>query len=73
MLGCEWAEFKAHIEERFKPGMSWDNFGEWEMDHVIPIASAKSIEDLRHLCHFSNIQPLWRLENRQKQNKILPP
>jgi hypothetical protein len=70
MLGGEWITVKSHIESRFKEGMSWDNFGEWQIDHIIPLASAKTEKDLIELCHYTNLQPLWAEENLIKGNKI---
>jgi hypothetical protein len=65
-LGCTFEEFKTHIEAQFKPGMSWDNAGEWEYDHIIPLATATTEEEIIKLNHYSNFQPLWAKENRSK-------
>ena len=71
MLGDEWIVVKSHIESRFKDGMSWDNFGEWQIDHIIPLASANTEEGLIELCHYTNLQPLWAEENISKGDKII--
>ena len=63
-------DLKIYIEQKFQEGMSWDNYGEWEIDHIIPLASAKTEEELYKLCHYSNLQPLWASENRKKRDKI---
>ena len=60
-----------HIESRLRSGMTWDNYGSWELDHIVPLGSAEDDIHLIELCHFSNIQPLWASENRAKNNKIL--
>ena len=60
-----------HIESRFRSKMTWDNYGSWELDHIVPLGSAEDDIHLIELCHFSNIQPLWASENRAKNNKIL--
>ena len=70
MLGVDWEVSKLHIERQFKKGMSWKNHGEWHIDHIIPLASAKTKKELIKLFHYSNIQPLWEFENRIKSNKI---
>lgn len=72
MLGCDYAALKAHLERLFKPGMTWENRGAkgWHIDHIIPLASAKTKEDLIKLCHFSNLQPLWAHENLSKGAKL---
>ena len=66
LLGCSWEEAKAHIESKFVEGMSWSNHGEWHIDHIIPIASATTIEEVAKLNHISNLQPLWALDNLRK-------
>lgn len=71
MLGCDWSHLKAHLESRFTDGMSWENRGMWHIDHIIPLASAKSIEEVVKLCHYTNLQPLWAADNLSKGAKIL--
>lgn len=66
-LGCDIETFKNHIEGQFHPGMSWDNYGEWEIDHIIPIKYKKpTIEQQISRLHFTNTQPLWKEENMKK-------
>lgn len=66
MLGCTWEQLKSHIEKQFKDGMCWENRSLWHIDHIIPLASAKSKNELAALCHYSNLQPLWAHENLSK-------
>ena len=50
--------------------MSWDNYGEWEIDHIIPLKyNNPSIEEVQERLHYSNTQPLWARENRAKGNR----
>lgn len=70
ILGVDWEVAKAHIERQFTKGMSWDNYREWHIDHIIPLASAKTPERLKKLCHYSNLQPLWAEDNLEKSDKI---
>jgi hypothetical protein len=70
MLGCSFAELKVHIENQFVEGMSWDNRSEWHIDHIKPLASANTEEELLALCHFTNLQPLWAFDNMSKGSKI---
>ncbi len=65
-LGCDRERLKAHIESRFSEGMNWDAYGCWEVDHIAPLSSASSIGDLARLCHYENLQPLWKRENQMK-------
>lgn len=76
LLGCDLETAKKHIEKQFKKGMNWDNYGtgegKWVIDHKIPLASAKNEDDLRYLCHYRNLQPLWEKENLVKNATIIP-
>ena len=71
IIGIEWNEFKIYFESKFSPGMNWDNHGLWEYDHIIPVSSASSIDEIEKLFHYTNLQPLWKEDNRRKGNKIL--
>jgi hypothetical protein len=55
----------------FTEGMCWENQGEWHLDHIIPISSAQTEEEIFKLNHYSNFQPLWAEDNIKKGNKIL--
>ncbi len=79
ILGCDIEEFKIYLESKFEDWMSWDNYGKykgypksgWEIDHKIPLASAKTEEDIINLNHFTNLQPLCGYINRNiKKDKI---
>lgn len=68
LIGCSVPAFAAHIEAQFADGMTWENQGEWEFDHIVPL-SAFDLSDpdqVRQAMHFSNHQPLWRGDNRAK-------
>lgn len=72
IVGCTLEELKAHIERQFTKGMSWDKLGhEIHIDHIIPLASAKSDGDLIALNHFTNLRPMWAKENMEKSDAIL--
>ena len=62
LLGCTWIEAKAHFERLFQEGMTWDNHGEWHIDHIRPVASFK-LDELHLMNHINNLQPLWAEEN----------
>ncbi|HEY8659798.1 MAG TPA: hypothetical protein VIL78_12230 [Hanamia sp.] len=72
LLGEEYHIIKAYIERKFKKGMTWDNHGLWHIDHKIPLASAKTEEELLKLCHYTNLQPLWKVDNLKKGSQIIP-
>ena len=79
---CHWEDFvdytiselKQHLESLFKPGMSWDNYGDWEIDHVIPVSAFQynSPDDptFKQCWSLTNLQPLWRHDNRTKSDRI---
>jgi len=69
ILGAEWEFVKVYMENQFTDGMSWSNYGEWHVDHIKPLSSAKTEEDLLNLCHYSNLQPLWAIDNIKKGSK----
>lgn len=69
ILGCSYEDFKIHIENLFLEGMTWDNHGEWHLDHKVPISWAKTEEEVYKLNHYTNFQPLWAFENQSKNNK----
>jgi len=66
LLGVPYEVAKQHIERQFTKGMSWDNYGEWHIDHIIPLVSATTEIELRKLCHYTNLQPLWAFDNISK-------
>ena len=69
ILGCSLEEFKQYIENKFQEGMSWNNKGKWHLDHIIPMASATNEQEAINLCHYSNFQPLWAIDNLKKGAK----
>jgi hypothetical protein len=72
IVGCTPPELKDHLEEQFVVGMSWDNHGYngWHIDHIIPLSSAKTEEEIYKLSHYTNLQPMWGKDNIKKGNKL---
>lgn len=70
-LGCSIEELKKHIESQFSKGMSWDNYGEWHLDHIKPLAkyNLKDRNEFLNACHYTNLQPLWASDNLSKGDK----
>jgi hypothetical protein len=73
LVGCSPEFLKEHLENQFVKEMSWDNYGiiGWHIDHIIPLSSAQNEEELKKLCHYTNLQPLWAEDNLKKSNKII--
>lgn len=73
ILGCSFEDFKKHIEDQFEPWMNWENHGKriisernvsWDLDHIIPISSATTEEEVIKLNHYTNFQPLCSYINQ---------
>jgi len=72
ILGCSFEIFKQHLETQFESWMNWNNYGlyngevnyGWDIDHIIPISTAKTEEDVINLNHYTNLQPLCSYNNR---------
>jgi hypothetical protein len=79
LLGCSFSYIKEYIESKFKPWMSWDNYGKfngelnygWDLDHIIPISHGKTHEEIIKLSHYTNLQPLCSYTNRIIKKDIL--
>jgi hypothetical protein len=73
ILGCDWDTFKTYLESKFIQDMNWNNYGQfgWHLDHIIPLATAKTEEELYKLNHYTNLQPLWWRDNLSKSDKIV--
>jgi hypothetical protein len=76
LLGCSVEYLKRYLEGRFLPGMSWDNWGHvgkvWHIDHIRPCASfdLTDPEQQRACFHYTNLQPLWAVDNIRKGAKV---
>ena len=70
LIGCSTSELMKHIESKFTEGMSWENYGEWHIDHIRPCASFDlSNEEQQKSCfNWSNLQPLWAKDNHRKNS-----
>ena len=66
LMGYTGKELREHLEKLFVSGMSWNNYGEWEIDHVRPIASFPLGTDIGVINTLSNLRPLWKQDNRKK-------
>jgi hypothetical protein len=73
LVGCTLKFLKNHIEKKFKPGMTWENYGllTWHLDHIKPVSKFNLLdpEEQKRCFHYTNLQPLWAKENIKKSNK----
>ena len=68
IVGCDYAYLQSYLEAMFQPEMSWDNFGEWHLDHIDPISNASDLEGFITRTHYTNLQPMWGKYNLIKNN-----
>jgi len=70
-------ELVRHLEKHFRPGMSWENYGKWHIDHKVPVSvfNFKSAEDIdfKRCWDLKNLQPMWAAENISKGNRLSKP
>jgi hypothetical protein len=74
ILGTSFENAKAHIESQWMEGMNWSNYGlfGWHIDHIMPLSSfdLTNEDEQRKAFHYTNLQPLWAIDNLKKSNKI---
>lgn len=73
LIGCSIDNLKIHLERKFTEGMTWENYGEWHVDHIKPCASFNFANEHEQLeCfHYTNLQPLWAHDNLEKSARII--
>ena len=73
LVGCDYEFLLSYLESKFDENMTWENYGYygWHIDHIIPLCTAKTEDEIRKLYHYTNLQPLWAKDNLQKSNKII--
>lgn len=71
-IGCTPEILKNHISDQFVENMSFENYGEWVIDHIIPISSfnLEDINEAKKCFNYLNLQPLWKKDNLEKSNKM---
>lgn len=73
LLGCDSIYLKRYIEIQFKDNMSWSNYGIiWNLDHIYPLSRVdwNCIYETSKYCHYSNLQPMYIIDNIKKGNRI---
>jgi hypothetical protein len=76
ILGCDFIFFKEYIENQFEPWMNWSNHGKfngeysfgWDIDHIIELRTANTVDDIINLNHYTNLRPLDSKINRTDRN-----
>ncbi len=76
VVGYTIEDLRLHLESQFIDGMTWENYGKWHVDHIIPISFFvfDSIDDVEFkMCwRLENLQPLWAKDNLSKSYKLRP-
>lgn len=70
IVGCTVEELRSFLESKFTTGMTWENYGDWHIDHFIPLSVAQTQEEAVMLSHYSNLQPMWGVENLAKSDSL---
>jgi len=72
-LGCTVKQLMNHLESSFYNGMTWENYGKWHIDHIIPLSAFDLTDRDQFLqaCNYKNLQPLWAKDNLSKSNKYI--
>ena len=68
LTGCSKEDLIKHLESQFTDGMTWENYGEWHIDHIRPCCSfnLEDPEEQKTCFHWTNLQPLWAIDNMKK-------
>ena len=71
LTGCSKEELMKHLESKFTEGMTWENYGQWHVDHIRPCASfdLEDTEEQKRCFNWTNLQPLWAQDNLRKGSK----
>lgn len=73
-LGISIGRYRKYLEGLFKEGMTWDNFGEWQIDHIVPVMygdKTPDIEVVKKRLHYTNTQPMWAKDNTRKGKRYI--
>lgn len=73
ILGFSITDLRRHLQRQFQPGMTWENYGQWHVDHILPIASfsftSPDDDDFKACWAITNLRPLWAKDNIRKSDK----
>ncbi len=70
MTGLGVNDLWLYIESQFESWMSWDNYGDWHLDHIIPLYLAKNEDEVKELCFHKNLRPLCAKKNMKKNRFV---
>lgn len=74
LVGYTISELRHELESKFQENMTWDNYGKWHIDHIVPLDYFKVTDyddpNFKVAWGLSNLQPLWAIDNMKKSNKL---
>jgi 5-methylcytosine-specific restriction endonuclease McrA len=77
LVGYTVEQLKRHLEKQFQSGMTWDNYGQWHIDHIVPASAFNFIVpediDFKNAWNLKNLRPLWAGDNLKKWAKLERP
>jgi len=78
-LGCSAQDLRDYLQAQWSAGMTWNNYGhgpdKWTIDHKLPLSSCERLptgewdptsEYNKQLIHYTNLQPMWYIDNVTK-------
>ena len=77
LLGCNGIFLRQYIQRRFKKGMSWNNYGKWHIDHIVPInyfvkkCDFNSLQIQKKCFNYKNLKQMWAVDILQKGSRLL--
>ena len=73
LIGCNEDELKLHLEKQFIENMNFENYGDWQVDHIKPISlfNLNNENEMLECFNYKNLQPLWEIDNKIKSNKFI--
>lgn len=71
VLGYQPSDLRSHIERQFIKGMTWENYGEWHIDHINPVSwfTKQGVTCPKEINALSNLRPIWGYENMSKRDQ----
>lgn len=75
LVGYDRERLMAHLERQFLAGMTWDNYGEWHVDHIVPLSAHRitdaESDEFKAAWSLTNLRPMWAGDNIRKGAKVL--
>ncbi len=71
ILGCDYATFFEHLKATWRNNYGTEWQGEdYHIDHIIPLATAKTRQEVLDLCYYKNLQMLTPRDNLVKNKSL---